>query len=343
MNLYIRPMGRSGSIVLKTPCLRRMAGQMAGFQSTPAKAPFRARFFSTTKAFADEQRPDPNRKPSGYHYNPTQPPPDPSPNPNPNPSSNTGEEPRRRLPILLIYAGALAGGLYAVNLVKLLTLPPAIPGSEVDVEFLADIKSTGDELLAEIRRNNISPDAQDWIIIGPTDFSFNDVNTPIILAGALASSAGLPYHRLLLNTMTGEIFGVIYIGDGVCGWPSVVHGGASAIILQSIMAVAAGLVKQPVAGLRESGRRLFDPAQAIHFNLNYAKKLKAAGFYFVMVTPPQDDPADLMGFRGTFVNAAILDVMPHRAYEWNIMVIARSRFIATPEPPAQVTSNSTTT
>ncbi|KAI6373117.1 hypothetical protein MCOR25_003516 [Pyricularia grisea] len=320
MNFFIRPLGRSGSTVPKTPCLRRMA-EMAGFESTAAKAAPRGRFFSTTSTPASQQRPDPNRKPSGYHYSPTQ--------PLPGPGANTGAKPRRRPPYLLLSIGALLGSVYAVYLVKLLTLPPATAGSELDKEILAEIKLRGDKLIEEVRRHTVNPDSPEWITVCPTDFSVQDTQIPGILVGPLSSSAGLPYHRLLLNVETGSFCAVIYIGDGVCGWPTVAHGGATATILQSVMAVAAGLVRRnlPEGQEGEKVTRLFDPAHVALFNIEYRKRLETSRFYFVYGAV--DDNSDVVeGVRKNIVSGAVLDVMPHDAEEKNIMVTTMGKFLA---------------
>lgn len=323
MSFFIRPFGRSGSIVPKTPCLRR-AVELAGFQPTAAKAASRGRFFSTTKTSASEQRPDPNRKPSGYHYSPTPPPSGPNP--------NTSAKPRRRPPYLLLSVGALLGSLYAIYLVKLLTLPPAAPGSELDAELLAEINSRGDELVEEMRRNTANPDDPDWTTIKPTDITFNGIKTPVMLAGPLSSSAGLPYHRLLLNRRTGDFYAVIYIGDGACGWPTVAHGGATATIIQTVMSTAAGMVKLPALGQLEEGRLRYDPALVNHFEIKYRKRLETSRFYFFSAKV-EENPEEIDGFRSSFICGDVLDVMPHEAEKNNVMVTARGHFLADNKKP----------
>ncbi|TLD22389.1 hypothetical protein PspLS_08128 [Pyricularia sp. CBS 133598] len=326
MNFYIQPLSRFGSIAPRKPCLRRVAvANMAGFQSTAAKAASRGRFFSTTKTPGSQQSPDPNRKPSGYHYNPTQPPPNPGPN-------TSGAKPRRRPPYLLLSIGALLGSLYAVNLVRLLTLPPAASGSELDAEILAEINSRGDEIVAQVLRNAPNPDDPDWTTIKPTDLTFNDTQTPVILAGPLSSSAGLPYHRVLLNTRTGAFYAVIYIGDGACGWPTVAHGGATATIIQAVMAVAAGAVKLPGGGEVEKGRRRYDPALVNHFEIAYRRRLETSRFYFFSGAV-EDDPEELDGLRTSSVVGQVLDVMPHEAKKSDIMVSAVGHFLAANQKP----------
>ncbi|KAB5562956.1 HotDog domain-containing protein [Coniochaeta sp. 2T2.1] len=61
-----------------------------------------------------------------------------------------------------------------------------------------------------------------------------------IISGSLKGSDALgAYQRVFQNTVTGEVLVLVYFGRGVTGWPTVVHGGALATVLDETCGRAA--------------------------------------------------------------------------------------------------------
>ncbi|KAH8907880.1 hypothetical protein BR93DRAFT_570511 [Coniochaeta sp. PMI_546] len=105
-----------------------------------------------------------------------------------------------------------------------------------------------------------------------------------IVASSLSSSSALgAYQRVFQNTETGEVLVLIYFGRGVTGWPTVVHGGALATVLDETCGRAA------FARLGQSGGEKKRPIVTAWLKLDYLAMTQEREFYLVGARVKEDE------------------------------------------------------
>jgi acyl-coenzyme A thioesterase PaaI-like protein len=101
-----------------------------------------------------------------------------------------------------------------------------------------------------------------------------------IVSSSLSASDALgAYQRVFQNTVTGEVLVLVYFGRGVTGWPTVVHGGALATVLDETCGRAAfARLGGFENGNAEGNRR---PIVTAWLKLDYLAMTTEREFYFV--------------------------------------------------------------
>lgn len=94
------------------------------------------------------------------------------------------------------------------------------------------------------------------------------------LSGADALGA---YQRVYQNTVTGEVLVLVYFGRGATGWPTVVHGGALATVLDETCGRAA-FARLGGFGKGGEGKR---PVVTAWLKLDYLAMTQEREFYLV--------------------------------------------------------------
>lgn len=95
-----------------------------------------------------------------------------------------------------------------------------------------------------------------------------------LTTGAMGGLRGMgAYHRIFHNRTTGQIVSILRIGDALSGWPTVVHGGAIATILDEALGRCAILSFPARTGV------------TARLELQYRSPVKVNNFYVVTCTP----------------------------------------------------------
>ncbi|GAM82858.1 hypothetical protein ANO11243_008440 [Dothideomycetidae sp. 11243] len=105
----------------------------------------------------------------------------------------------------------------------------------------------------------------------------------VLTTGALGGSRGLAVERVFWNAREQELVAVVWMGDGVCGWPKVVHGGFIATAVGEKAGMAAALLRDTLS----------DGARTKHHNwrdlesmdVQYKRPTYAAAFYVIRAAP----------------------------------------------------------
>ncbi|KAI9693308.1 MAG: hypothetical protein M1822_005304 [Bathelium mastoideum] len=92
---------------------------------------------------------------------------------------------------------------------------------------------------------------------------------------AMSGSRGLAVQRLFWNDTKGELVTVLWLGQGLGGWPGVAHGGAIATVLEEAL-------RQVAVGIDKDWTSL--PEEPNTLNLSYVKPTLTNNFYVVRVT-----------------------------------------------------------
>lgn len=108
-----------------------------------------------------------------------------------------------------------------------------------------------------------------------------------IVSSSLSSSSALGgYQRVFQNTETGEVLVLIYFGRGVTGWPTVVHGGALATVLDE----TCGRAAFSRLGQIEAGKQR--PIVTAWLKLDYLAMTQEREFYLVGARVKEDEELD---------------------------------------------------
>lgn len=113
-----------------------------------------------------------------------------------------------------------------------------------------------------------------------------------IVASSLSSSSALgAYQRVFQNTETGEVLVLIYFGRGVTGWPTVVHGGVLATVLDETCGRAAFSRLGLADGEKER------PVLTARLKLDYLAMTQEREFYLVGARVKEEEELEA-GERG---------------------------------------------
>ena len=173
----------------------------------------------------------------------------------------------------MIYATIfLVVGMGAGNLVSSLVFPPPLPepGTEVDEFFAARARADLGKLplVRELRaRRDAWLEYDAYMALGPDEAARS--MTAALLAGARA----LAVQRVFWNKAERRIISVVFLGGAMAGWPGVLHGGASATMLQENL--------ERVAGGPEFGAEGKGDYRLRDFTIDYRKPAYANRLYVV--------------------------------------------------------------
>ncbi|KAJ5657413.1 uncharacterized protein N7484_001062 [Penicillium longicatenatum] len=137
----------------------------------------------------------------------------------------------------LIYAsifgvlGIAAGGA----LDSKISAPPP-PGSPEDRIYMKEIEAVyegGLPIVQELRQN------PDWEESGVYQGMPDESRAHRLTSKALAGSRGIALQRVFSNAKEKKVVSVVYLGSGLEGWPTMIHGGALATVIDENMGRAA--------------------------------------------------------------------------------------------------------
>ncbi|EEH06293.1 thioesterase [Histoplasma capsulatum G186AR] len=194
---------------------------------------------------------------------------------------------RRRFRSLAYFAifGSLGYGIG--NALSAFLADPAAPGSLEDTQRVDHLRRVMDRLEV-VKQLRADPDYVEWEAYD----SFSEEEKPHRLtSGPLSGSRNLPVQRIFWNEKKHIATTVVHMGIGLSSWPSIVHGGAVATVLdESFGRVAI---------------RSFPARTGVTANLNidYIRPLKVMGFYIVTVECDLEKSTE----RKAFVKGEIRD------------------------------------
>ncbi|KAJ5945986.1 hypothetical protein N7454_002825 [Penicillium verhagenii] len=189
----------------------------------------------------------------------------------------------------LIYAsifGALGVGAGAVLDSKIGL--PAQPGSREDKIYLEEIQTVfeGLPIVKELRDN------PDCVESGVYEGLPEKSKAHRLTSKALAGSRGIGLQRVFANDSTKEVTSVVFLGNGMEGWPTMVHGGALGTIMDENMGRAA---------VRHLPERTGVTA---NMNINYRAPVYSGAFYTFHARLDQERSTD----RKAYTTCEVRDV-----------------------------------
>ncbi|KAJ6003179.1 hypothetical protein N7451_005726 [Penicillium sp. IBT 35674x] len=165
----------------------------------------------------------------------------------------------------LIYAsifgalGVAAGGV----LDSKISLPPQ-PGSPEDEIFMKEIQRVYERGLPIVQELRNNPDYEEsGVYQGMPETS----KAHRLTSSALAGSRGIALQRVFSNDKEKKVVSVVYLGPGLEGWPTMVHGGALGTVIDENMGRAA---------IRHFPERTGVTA---NMNINYRRPVYSGLFY----------------------------------------------------------------
>ncbi|OJJ43102.1 hypothetical protein ASPZODRAFT_74919 [Penicilliopsis zonata CBS 506.65] len=105
---------------------------------------------------------------------------------------------------------------------------PPVPGSEEDARELEAIKrvfETGLPFVKDLR------DHPDYVECGVYENYTDEQRMHRLTSGSLRGSRGVALQKVFWNEKEKSAIGVAFLGPGLEGWPTVVHGGALATVI----------------------------------------------------------------------------------------------------------------
>ncbi|OIW31001.1 hypothetical protein CONLIGDRAFT_630892 [Coniochaeta ligniaria NRRL 30616] len=148
-----------------------------------------------------------------------------------------------------------------------------------------------------------------------------------MVASSLSSSSALGgYQRVFQNTETGEVLVLVYFGRGVTGWPTVVHGGALATVLDETCGRAAFARLEP----RQAGEEVKRPIVTAWLKLDYLAMTQERVFYLVGARVREDEELE-EGERGKRDYKAYVEGWVESVRTGEETVVAEALFVG-PKP-----------
>ncbi|KAF7587478.1 hypothetical protein BBP40_007199 [Aspergillus hancockii] len=143
-------------------------------------------------------------------------------------TQKTSPEPTK-WPRLLIYAGIFGGlGVTAGKWMDDKVSAPAEPGTREDVLKLEEINRVyeiGLPIVQELRDN------PDYVESGVYGNYTEDDKKQRLTSGPLEGSRALALQKVFWNDKEQKAVSVVFLGNGLEGWPTIVHGGALATVI----------------------------------------------------------------------------------------------------------------
>ena len=237
---------------------------------------------------------------SSPHYSPEPPPPPPPPSPRNSTSLIFTWSTR----ILISLASALFGFTYLTTEGLTRAPLPFEPGSPEDHEELQLLAEEHDSLplvqdLRALFHTNPSSNSRErvwkeWVAYrGLSDPTSTDASVERrengLSTGPLKGSQGLAAQSVFYNDSTGQVIVFVNFGEGTCGWPGVVHGGAIATVMdESLGRVCAKSVARDVSAARNTLDRDSENVKdrsivTAQLDLKYTEQVEP-GQWFVLMT-----------------------------------------------------------
>ncbi|KAA8643441.1 hypothetical protein EYZ11_008418 [Aspergillus tanneri] len=140
------------------------------------------------------------------------------------PTSQPSKWPRR-----LIYTGIFSGlGFATGRWVDGQISEPAEPGTDEDIARLEGIYREYENGLPIVRQLRSDPDYVESDVYG--NYSEED-KIGRLTSGPLRGSRGLALQKVFWNEKEKKAISMVFLGSGLEGWPTVVHGGALGTVL----------------------------------------------------------------------------------------------------------------
>ncbi|KAI1424585.1 hypothetical protein F5Y12DRAFT_441596 [Xylaria sp. FL1777] len=170
------------------------------------------------------------------------------------------------------------------SLIGELVTPRPLParGSDLELEKQGEIQAEG-EALAIVQQLSEDPAWTSWDAYSGVEAA---ASQPRLTSGPMAGAAGLAFQRVFHNAGTGEVVSVVYFGTGLTGFPSLVHGGAIATVLDESLGRCAILRFPSRTGV------------TAQLDIYYAAPTLARRFYVIRATPSVGEDDDVVGEDG---------------------------------------------
>ncbi|KAL2842215.1 HotDog domain-containing protein [Aspergillus pseudoustus] len=204
----------------------------------------------------------------------------------------------------LVYAGISGAIGYRLSRLQFnsMTSPAPLPGSEEDEYRMDRIEMFFEERLPIVKQLREDPDYVEVDVYG--NYSWVDKEQRLT-SGPLSGSGGLAFQRVFWNNKEKKAINVVFLGKGLEGWPTCVHGGALATILDEHLARVA------IQNLPER------TAVTANLDVNYRKLSTSDQFYAVHATVDQERSTD----RKAYVNGEVRDM------DGNLLVESSGLFV----------------
>ncbi|KAL2830223.1 HotDog domain-containing protein [Aspergillus cavernicola] len=198
----------------------------------------------------------------------------------------------------LLYAGFFGNvGVYCAYYVDAkINHQVPLSGSEEDeaiMERLNLIHETGLDIVKKLRED---PAYIETDVYGNYSGEEKDQR---LTSGPLAGSRGIALQKIFWNHKEKKAINVVYLGEGLDGWPTTVHGGALATVLDEHLARVA------IQNLPER------TAVTANLDVNYRKKALSGSFYTVHAMLDQERSTD----RKAYVRGEVRNMRGHLCVE----------------------------
>ncbi|KAK2736335.1 hypothetical protein FQN57_000785 [Myotisia sp. PD_48] len=130
---------------------------------------------------------------------------------------------------ILIFGGL--GSINASMVMKQFGGPVLEPDSPEDI-IVRDTLKLGFDRLPLVKKLRADPDYVEWEPYGHLNA---EEKLKRITSGSLRGSRGVSCQRIFYNEKENTFTTVLFVGNGIEGWPTIVHGGALGIILDENM------------------------------------------------------------------------------------------------------------
>ena len=217
----------------------------------------------------------------------------------PKPPSGVSKEParpsRRRRYVMLSIAIFLSLGFVSGRTVSLILIPPPLPesGSAEDGIYLKGLEVEADQLpmvqelrahpeeWRELEPHTRTADSEQLAIEQPVSDSTGRNQWQVSsLISSIKGSFGIGYYRVFWNAKEHRAITVVHLGVSLSGWPSIVHGGALATLLQENMESFVQLMRE--TALEPAKRASATQSSSTRsLQLRYRRPTHAQRFYVI--------------------------------------------------------------
>ncbi|TQB77213.1 hypothetical protein MPDQ_004613 [Monascus purpureus] len=163
---------------------------------------------------------------------------------------------------------------------------PPVPGSEEDRREIARIHSFYENALPIVRDLRDNPDYVESDAYG--NFT-EEEKKHMLTSGPLRGSGGLALQKIFWNEKENKAISVVFLGRAIEGWPTVIHGGAIATLIDE--------------NLGRVAIRHFPEKTGVTANLeiNYRRPMFSEQFYTLHTTIDQENSTERKAYTKTEV------------------------------------------
>ncbi|KAJ5325877.1 hypothetical protein MYU51_001087 [Penicillium brevicompactum] len=194
------------------------------------------------------------------------------------PNAPNASRPSSRWTRRLVYAGIFGTLGYCVGgwVDSKVSSPPFLPGSLEDQYFSLDLQRAFDAIpiVRELRSN---PDYEEKNVY---DNFADEHKSRRLTSGPLAGSRGLGFQRVFWNGREKTNVSVVFLGRGMEGWPTMIHGGAIGTVIDENLGRIA---------IRHFPERTGVTA---NLNLNYRAPVTSDKFYTLHTSLDEEQSTD---------------------------------------------------